>query len=67
MIVGALSLSVIVPTPSVSAIVALVAPLSVTLSVSPGRPSNSVSLVIGTVIVYVVVPGLKVSVPLVAV
>ena len=54
-----------VPTPSASAMVALVGDARLTLKVS--LPSNTVSLAIGTVMVCVVVPGANVSVPLAAV
>jgi hypothetical protein len=65
LMVGAASLSMMVPMPVASEMAALLAPLNVTLKVS--LPSNTVSLVIGTVMVCVVCPGVKVSVPLVAV
>ncbi len=55
-----------VPTPRLSAIVALVGVSRLTLNVSPEVPSNTVSLVILMVTVCVVVPGAKVNVPLAA-
>ncbi|MCY1524799.1 hypothetical protein D9M68_597500 [compost metagenome] len=56
---------VIVPTPWLSAMVALTAPLRLTKKVS--LASGTVSPTTGTVMVCVVVPGVKVSVPLVLV
>ena len=56
---------VMVPTPWLSAMVALTAPLRLTKKVS--FASGTVSPITGTVIVCVVAPGVKVSVPLVLV
>ena len=53
--------SLIVPMPKPSAILAFVAPDKLTLKVS--MPSNTASLLIFSVIVCVVTPGAKVSVP----
>ncbi|GJE61100.1 hypothetical protein MPOCJGCO_3221 [Methylobacterium trifolii] len=64
-IVGAGSSLVIVPTPWVSVIVALVAPERFTRKLSLG--SKTVSPLASTVMVRLVVPGAKVSVPEVAV
>ena len=60
-IVITVSSSTMVPTPRLSAMVALVAESRLTLKAS--TPSNTVSLVIATVMVCVMVPGAKVREP----
>jgi hypothetical protein len=62
-----LSLSTIVPVPLASAIVALPLTMPVSSSVKVSGPSRSVSLRIGTAMVWVVSPARKVRVPLTAV